>query len=237
MSATSSPNDETGGLTSPPLNSTDEPSTPTPTPTNTTIEVPGPLATGLDALSLPITEKDVGIPHSPAERCIVMHDDTGYDEGYYSDGMPAPWHDVDFIDNEEAGAEEDVLLDEIEPFAAEEMNPENRDAQVLRIEDMMYMKVSELKVELLKQGLNQKGKKNELQARLKVGLESNVPLVEYLGEKEASNIAGDVFDPIAHWELLEQDDEVMNEVSMGPHLHAPTQPEGEIAKVIKKNYT
>ena len=89
----------------------------------------------------------------------------------------------------------------------------------------------------MKRGLNQKGKKNELQARLKVGLESNVPLVENLGEKEASNIAGDVFDPIAHWELLEQDGEVMNEVAMGPHLHAPTQPEGEIAKVMKKNYT
>jgi hypothetical protein len=61
MSTTWSPNRETGGLTSPPLNSTDEPSTSDPTPTNTTIEVPGPLATGLDALSSPITEKDVGI--------------------------------------------------------------------------------------------------------------------------------------------------------------------------------
>ena len=25
---------------------------------------------------------------SPAERCIVMHDDAAYDEGYDSDGMP-----------------------------------------------------------------------------------------------------------------------------------------------------
>ena len=205
MSATSSPNHETGGLTSPPLNSTDEPSTPGPTPTNTTIEVPVPSDAGLDALSSPITEKDVGIPQSPAERCVVMHDDAGYDEGYDSDGMPAPWHEIDLIDDEEAGAEEVGLPDEIEPFEAEEVNPENRDAQVLRVEDMMKMNVRDLKVELMKRGLNQKGKKNELQVRLKAAIESNVPLVENLGEKEASNIAGDVFDPIAHWELLEQD--------------------------------
>ena len=41
--------------------------------------------------------------------------------------MPAPWYEVDLIDDEEEGAEEVGLPDEIEPFEAEDVNPENRE--------------------------------------------------------------------------------------------------------------
>ena len=237
MSSTKSPNHDDGGLELPSLNPSELPTTPNPTPTNTIIDVPVPLEVGLDALSSPITEKDMGIPMSPDERQVVVVDDALYDEGYDSDGEPPPWEGVDLIENEIVGAEEECLPDSATPIPAIAAPPENVAQFSLTVDEMMKMKVGELQDALQKRGLSRKGQKKVLQERLKDAIESGAPLIAGMSSTAAANVAGDVFDPTARWELLEQDGDVIEEPALGAGLHAPTQPVDEVSRVIKRNYS
>ena len=67
-------------------------------------------------------------------------------------------------------------------------------------------------------------------ARLTEAIEKGVPLVRNLSENEASNLAGDVFSPGAHWQMLECDGEFVSEkIPLG--FRAPTVPVGENSSV------
>ena len=101
------------------------------------------------------------------------------------------------------------------------------------LEQAERMKVVELREELQKRGLSKAGKKETLLARLKEGIEKQVPILEG-GNKISQNTAGDSFTFGAYWKLLEQDGDFVQE-EIGEH-HAPTVPPDEVQFVKKRNY-
>ena len=115
MLAPRSPNSNLGGLNLPNINPPNSTPLPNPTLTNNTNEVTAVEFIGLDALSSPIGDRDLGIPESPRERDIVPVDHALYDEGYDSDGLRPPTEFNNLIELEVKDVEEEALPDEIVP--------------------------------------------------------------------------------------------------------------------------
>ena len=73
------------------------------------------------------------------------------------------------------------------------------------VDDVSGLKVSELKEELIKIGLNRNGNKSALIKLLMDALYKNVTLVENMENKIRNNLAGDPFHCGAHWKMIDQD--------------------------------
>ena len=179
----------------------------------------------------PLCPTDHGIPTTPEQRAIPIIDDGLFDKGYDSEGQCAPWEGAVEEDYEE---EEIVELVEAAqndvPVEVEPMSP-NPNSTVLTEENVMKMVVTELKKHLKDRALSIKGKKSELQERLKDAVRNNAPLVSEMDRNTAENLAGDAFDPGARWVLLEPDEEIQVEEEVlevdGVNFHGPTSDRAE----------
>ena len=195
----------------------------------------------------PIGPADQGIPKTPERRVINSISEELFEEGYDSDGQRAPWEGIveEDYDGEDAVGETERTESTIEPAPLAthpSPNPTN-----LTVAAVMQMKMKELKDELVKRGLSVRGRKRELQDRLKEGIVSNVPMVLNANNNITSavapqeqNLAGDTFDTGARWELLSADEEneVEGEVLSidGCEFRGPTLQEGETIGVKRYNY-
>jgi hypothetical protein len=204
-----------------------------------------------------------GIPKTPERRQILVQNINEGEEGYDSDGQPAPW-----VDNEEEVEGFEVAIEVTVPDKEDNEvghggdgpspNPTNTSlpvsTNVLSIEDMMKLKVLELRSELKRRNLSVFGKKGELRNRLRDAIERNLPVIKEVVTEEGGGSnnqrrnnalgAGNGFDHTARWELLEQDGDEINEDRLrdageGISFRAPTEPEnegrGEYA--LKRNYS
>ncbi len=146
------------------------------------------------SIQSPIGPADHGIPKTPERRVIDRISNECFEEGYDSDGQRAPWEG---IEEEEYGEEEAIGdvegdCDCIHPtLLPPDASP---NPTILTIDSVMQMKVKELKDELLKRGISVRGKKVELQERLKEAVVSGAPLVSDMNIETVQNLAGGVFD-------------------------------------------
>jgi len=220
------PNRDTGDPPLPPLNQPTESIQVAQEPPDTMSQLTDPSLLPPTPLRPVLGPADHGIPNSPEQRAIGIIDDDLYDNGYDSDGQRAPWEGIvveDYGDEEvleEGEATETAITEEAEP-AAGTPNP-----TVLTEADVMNMLVSELKTHLKNRALSVKGRKSELQERLKSAVRNNAQVVTEMDPNVAENLAGDTFDPGARWVLLEPDNdgEVEEEVLEidGVDFHGPT---------------
>ena len=185
-----------------------------------------------------------GIPKTPERRQMDAENIRDGEDGYNSDGQPPPWVSIQAeVEGFEVGEEEVLPEGEDNTDDSDGVettpNPTNtstgNEVSMISMEDMMAMKVLELRNELKKQGLNVHGKKEELRNRLRDAIERNLPIraardmAVTTGDEE---MAGGIFDPTAKWVLLKPDeDDVVNEDGLrdvdGEEYRAPTEPENE----------
>ena len=188
------------------------------------------------SFSSPLRAADIGVPRTPEIRVIKHTNEEANENGYDSDGLRAPWEEGIELDFDGPEVQEAPLPIEPPPVLPEVHLPKIIAEKNLTPDEVMKMKVIEIKSELKKRGLSCIGLKEVLIARLNEAIEKGVPLLRNLSEKEASNLAGDVFSPGAHWEMLECDGEFVAEtIPLG--FRAPTVPAGENSFVRKRNYT
>ena len=187
------------------------------------------------SFSSPLRAKDFGVPTTPEVRVVLPSHDEAIAEGYDSEGCRAPWltrKELDFDGLELS----EVPLPIVPPAVLPEMPPLENVAEKTCTLAVGKMGVVELRTELKKRGIKITGlKKAELVAKLNDAIEKNVPLVEELPQKEAENLAGDVFSPRAYWEELPCEGEFIDE-NIPNGFRAPTVPLGENAAVRKRNY-
>jgi len=83
-----------------------------------------------------------------------------------------------------------------------------------------------LKEELIKRGLARSGNKPVLIERLKEAIRRNAPLVGNMTAEIRNNLAGDAFNGGAHWAMVEQDGDVIEEAETteGERFRNPTVP-------------
>ena len=192
---------------------------------------------------------DIGLPKTPPFPVVENLAGDLFEDGYDSDGVRGPFYD--------AIEEEGPLVVNEEEVGGEESNgesgnmvansPDDRQTvAILAIDDVTNLKVNELKDELRKRGLGSfKGKKAELQQKLKEAIENNVPLMTNLSPEVMDNLADDVFAPGSYWKLVDNEGEGVEEVEElqdlieGEQFRAPTIPEGEVSanSAKKVNYT
>ena len=234
------PNRDTGDPPLPPLNQPTESIQVAQEPPDTMSQLTDPSLLPPTPLRAVLGPTDHGIPNSPEQRAVGIIDDDLYDNGYDSDGQRAPWEGIvveDYGDEEvleEGEATETAIAEEVEPAAG------NPNPTVLTEADVMNMLVSELKTHLKNRALSVKGRKSELQERLKSAVRNNAQVVTEMDPNVAENLAGDTFDPGARWVLLEpdNDDEVEEEILEidGVGFHGPTS-DGAGKGAKRYNYT
>ena len=250
------PNSNTGGL--------DDSANALPTSINTTNSLQSPQISTItepsnidhSSSSSNAAAVSTGIPKTPERRQLDTDNIRDGEDGYDSDGQPAPWVSIqEDVEGFEV-AEEEVLPegeDDIDDSDGVEStpNPTNmsneNEVSMISMEALMAMKVLELREELKKRGLNVHGKKEELRNRLKDGIERNLPIRSARDMAVTSGneeMAGGVFDPTAKWLLLKPDEEdVVNEDGLrdvdGGEYRAPTEPENERRNEYekKRNYS
>ena len=112
-----------------------------------------PSAVGGDSFSSPIGTKDIGQPRTPEGRVLVAIDEDAIDQGYDSDGQGAPWVGIneDILVGPEV--EEDPLPIGPRPSSPVVPSPEIVAKKVPTIDEVVKMKVVDLKTELKKRGL------------------------------------------------------------------------------------
>ena len=187
------------------------------------------------SLSSPLKAQDIGVPKTPPQRLVSSVDDALFLEGYDSDGLRAPWEEVEGLDIDDPNLDEEPLGIGSPHVSPPEADRQNVAENFTPPEDVCKMKVAELKTELKRRGCSVTGKKDELVERLVKAIEENVPLVENLPTEKVENLAGDGFSPGAHWELLECNGEFVEE-NIPNNLRAPTVPLGERVLQKKRNY-
>ncbi len=187
------------------------------------------------------------MPETPEHRVLTSTDIELAEDGYDTDGQPAPWDSNEIECGNDLIAEESPLPDEMPVGSNEEAvggNPNPTvtvEVSMLSIEDMMKMKVLELRDELKKRRLNTHGNKAELQGRMKGAIEQGVTPTSTAVTAGTEVGWGDCFDDGAHWELLIPDGEVLNDEGLnvnGVRMRAPTEPENEMREgyATKQNY-
>ena len=239
MAAPLSPIGTMGGLPSP---DTPAPSTPERqrnTSSLTLSQLSGTYESTETELGSQLSAADIGLPPTPEQRVLPEVSDDLYEAGYDSDGLRALWLEGDKGGEESEIADEASLPDEMPAVIETRPAPNTVSSGRLTVALMEKMKVSELRDALKERGLSTRGKKDELRLRLKNAIESDAPVLADMSAVEAGNVAGDEFDPGSHWQLLEQDGEVIEEEleSNGEVFRAPTAPEGEVSTVQKRNYS
>jgi len=116
-------------------------------------------------------------------------------------------------------------------------SPEIVAQKLCTVEDMLQMKVIELKTKLKLRELSVNGKKEALVARLKEAVEKGMPFqAKLLIKEERSNMVGDGFSLGAHWVELHCDGEFIDEKNPDGY-RAPTINQGGNYSVHKRNYT
>ena len=135
---------------------------------------------------------DHGVPRTPPCQGPIAISESHNDEGYDSDGMQGPFFDavegeaqLEGEDEEEVGASNLPQLTQ----AAQQKNQ----AIVLANEIIERMRVKQLQEELKRRACSLKGKKKELQDRLKEAVQKNMPLVEDIDSEAMGNLAGEGF--------------------------------------------
>ena len=214
---------------------------------------------------VPNTQSNLGIPETPDQHVYKNQNITTGDDGYDSDGLQAPWtlsranDGSDLVEAEDELPVGEQILDAmvgIENSAASNTATEgtgtsssSTSESVLLYDDMMKMKVAELRDSLRKRGLKVTGNKGELQMRMTKALEDRVPLLTDAIPTNAGDVSsggsetlvGGVFDSSAYWEVLEQDGkEHHNQYDIdGVSFRGPTEPENESRGRYqkKKDYT
>ena len=122
---------------------------------------------GLAQLSSPIGLKDIGSPETPQARLVKAIDETAFENGYDSEGQRGPWEESQGIEFDDLELNEDDLPIGSPPSWVAVPSPENVAQKLCTVEDVLQMKVIELKTEIKLRGLSANGKKDALVARLK----------------------------------------------------------------------
>ena len=174
----------------------------------------------------------MGIPKTPPQRVIAPVNEDLIEQGYDSEGLRPPWEEAEELDFDGPELNEEPLPPPVSPPVPDRQNFAQN---LVSVVDVPQMVVPQLKEELNKRGCSTKGKKHELQDRLKKAIEENVPLVDKLTKEKAANLAGDVFTPGAYWELLECSGDFVEEKTQ-EGLRAPTVLQGEVLLARKRNY-
>jgi hypothetical protein len=187
------------------------------------------------SLSSQLGPQDIGIPTTPEQRDVKPIDEAAFDQGYDSEGLQAPWEEAEELDFDGPEFDEDPLPFGVSPVSSTEPNCQNITEDICTIEEAEKMKVAGLKDELKKRGLDVRGKKDELKARLKEAIEQKLPFVDNTTKTNTTNLAGDTFSPGAYWEELECKGEYVDERTL-EGFRAPTVPVGEISSVRKRNF-
>ena len=206
-------------------------------------QLTGPSTVDLNAATSPIGPQDTGIPPTPTRHVFNFVNDDLIDQGYDSDGQQAPWHNNEVEDYTEGNLKESNGSNDNEDDSPPPADNPNPNPTIFTREIMMKMNVHHLKDECKKRGLSVRGKKIELQERLNGALISGAPLLSDMNVDLVDNLAGGVFDPLAHWELLEPDNDCtedeMDEEELiidGVQFRGPTQG-GNVSNVERANYT
>ena len=195
-----------------------------------------PSSSAVPTLTSPLKASDTGVPTTPEGRVIQAINEDQIDQGYDSDGQRPPWEGCEGVIFDGPEEEEEPLPLEAEPSLPEGGIAESFAENTITIEEVLKMKVSELKSELKNRGLDTKGKKPELVSRLKEAIEKGIPIIKNLGLSKAENMAGAHFTPGAHWVTLVCDGDFPEE-PQSENLRAPTVPPGEISIVKKRNFS
>ena len=204
-------------------------------PSDTVSQLSQPSTSLVAAISSPLGAKDVGQPMTPEGRLIKPIDETAIDQGYDSDGLRAPWEGAEEVSLDDPELEESPLPFGSSASLPREPSPENVAEKSITMDEVMKMKVPELREELKKRGLSTKGNKAAYVDRMKDAIEKGLPLLENLTTEKVNNLAGDSFSPGAHWEPLVCEGEYINE-TLPNHFRYPTVPEGERSSVKKRNF-
>ena len=210
-------------------------------PAISTLSDPSTLVTS--AASMPNASISTGIPKTPERRSVNTDNMNEGEDGYDSDGQQAPWVGIEG-DVEGFEVEEEEVIpdgnDDIDHHGGVESNPNptnpspGNEVSMISIEELMQLKVLELRAELKKRGLGIHGRKEDLRNRLKDAIERGVPVAtaeEMMVRTGDEEMVGGVFDGGSKWVLLKQDDEELNEDDLrdvdGVEYRAPTEPENE----------
>ena len=133
---------------------------------NTVSQLTHPSDTDAAALASPTGAKGIGIPATPGHWQFGVTDASAYEDGYNSEGQPAPWEGPDIIDPNNLMLFEDPLQVGFPPFPPLEPIVKNVVQNLLGVPHMLKLKVEEMKKELKNRGLLITWNKKELQQRL-----------------------------------------------------------------------
>ena len=205
-------------------------------PQETMSLVSGPSSNGKTSFSSPLKAVDLGVPETPEQRQLIDVDGMDIEDGYDSDGLQAPWEGSKLAIFDLREAEESPLPFGPPPVSSEVPPVQNVAEKILTVEDVPKMKVSDINRELKLRGLVVRGKKADLVIRLQEAIKNKVPLVENMTGEKAANLAGESFSPGAYWEHLPCTGDFVIETRQ-EGFRGPTEPEGEISRVKKRNFT
>ena len=178
-----------------------------------------------------IREEPVIENHSIEASCEEDMEDL-FCEGYNSDGDKAPPNIGDGPD--EYSEPLIPLVDAIGEDVAPSDDGSDNTARIVIIEndDIMKMKVSELKDELKKRALRTKGLKGELQERLLKAMVDRAPLVDSANEEVAQPT---VSANGVKWLKIEPTN-VVPDPMHGSGMRAPTVPEGKTVQALRYDF-
>jgi hypothetical protein len=118
------------------------------------------------SLSSQLGPQDIGTPTTPEQRAVRPINEAAFYQGYDSEGLQAPWEEAKELDFDGLELDEDLLPFAVSPVSSTGPNFQNITEDICTIKEAEKMKVTGLKDELKKHGLNVRGKKDELKVRL-----------------------------------------------------------------------
>ena len=189
-----------------------------------------------------LTATEMGLPPTPEQNMNFVIDENMNDEGYDSNGDIGPVRYAPGIEEDINVDEDEVLIQIPNPNEVENDSNENIGLTDDKIEKM---KVSELKEALGARNLSKNGVKAVLISRLKQAVANGMGVVENINPNIISNMAGENFEPMAHWELLTPDTNSVVEENLrdsdGYEFYAPiasgaARAEPSSGHALKMNY-